>query len=67
VAGDSKIYFVSKEGKVSVIRAGAKWQTLSSGDLAEQDIATPAIAGGRIYVRTESTLYCFGAKRSSRP
>jgi len=63
VAGDGKIYFVNKDGKVSVIRAGAKWEMLSSGDLDEQVIATPAIAGGRIYVRTEGTLYCFGAKQ----
>lgn len=62
VAGDDKIYFINKEGKVSVIKAGAKWELLSSGDLDEQVIATPAIAGGRMYVRTEGTLYCFGEK-----
>jgi outer membrane protein assembly factor BamB len=62
VAGDGKIYFINKEGKVSVIKAGARWEMLSSGDLDEQVIATPAIAGGRMYVRTEGTLYCFGEK-----
>jgi outer membrane protein assembly factor BamB len=61
VAGDGKIYFVSKEGKITVIRAGASWEKLSSGDLDEQVIAAPAIAAGRIYIRTEATLYCFGA------
>ena len=62
VAGDGKIYFVSKEGKITVIRAGASWEKLSSGDLDEQVIAAPAIASGHIYIRTEGTLYCFGAK-----
>jgi outer membrane protein assembly factor BamB len=62
VAGDGKVYFVSKEGKVSVIKAGASWEMLSSGDLEEDVIATPAIAGSRIYVRTEEALYCFGAR-----
>jgi outer membrane protein assembly factor BamB len=61
VAGDGKIYFINKEGKVSVIRAGANWELIASGDFEEQVIATPAIAGGRIYVRTETALYCFGA------
>ena len=61
VAGDGKIYFISKEGKVTVIRAGEKWETLSSGSLDEQVIATPAIAGGRIFVRTDQALYCFTA------
>jgi outer membrane protein assembly factor BamB len=60
VAGDGKVYFVSKEGKVSVIRAGAEWEKLSTGDLDEQVIATPAIADGRVYIRTEGMLYCFG-------
>jgi outer membrane protein assembly factor BamB len=62
VAGDGKIYFVNKEGKVTVIRAGANWEILSSGDLDEQVIAAPAIADSRIYIRTEGTLYCFGSK-----
>ena len=62
VAGDGKIYFVSKEGKVTVIRPGVQWEQLSAGDLDEQVIATPAIAGSRIYIRTDGTLYCFAAK-----
>ncbi len=67
VAGDGKIYFVSKDGKVTVVKAGADWEALSSSDLEEQVIATPAIAGGRIFVRTEATLYCFGAPDSRAP
>jgi outer membrane protein assembly factor BamB len=59
VAGDGKVYFASKEGKVSVIRAGGKWELVSSGDFGEQVIATPAIADGRIYLRAAGTLYCF--------
>jgi outer membrane protein assembly factor BamB len=62
VAGDGKIYFVSQEGKLSVIKAGKSWEMLSSSDLAEEVIATPAIAQSRIYVRTDGTLYCFTAR-----
>ena len=61
VAGDGKIYFVNKDGKVTVIRPGADWEQLSTADLEEQVIATPAIANNRIYIRTEGTLYCFAA------
>ncbi len=64
VAGEGKIYFISKDGKVSVIRAGRSWEMVSSGDLDETVIASPAIAGSRIYVRSEETLYCFGAKNA---
>lgn len=61
VAGDGKIYFVSKDGKASVVKAGAQWEMLSSGDLEEQVMATPAMVGNRILVRTSKTLFCFGA------
>jgi hypothetical protein len=46
-----------------ILKAGADWQILSTGDLGEQVIATPAIADGRIYFRTAETLFSFGAKR----
>ncbi len=62
VSADGKIYFASKDGKVTVIKPGAaksEWETLASADLDEQIIATPAIAGNRLYIRTDSTLYCF--------
>jgi outer membrane protein assembly factor BamB len=51
---------VNLEGKVSVLRAGADWKLISTGDLGEQVIPTPAIADGRIYVRTDQTLWAFG-------
>jgi len=61
VAGDGKVYFISEEGKISVIKAGADWEMLSSGEVEGSVIATPAIADRRIYVRTDENLYCFGA------
>jgi outer membrane protein assembly factor BamB len=67
VAGDGKIYLVSLDGKVTVLRAGTDWEVLSTADLGEQVIATPAIANGRVYVRTEGTLYCFGPTSSRQP
>lgn len=51
------------DGKITVLKAGADLQILSTGDLGEQVIATPAIAGGRVYFRTEGTLFCFGTRK----
>jgi outer membrane protein assembly factor BamB len=59
VAGDGKLYFVSREGKLRVVRAGPQWELAASGDLDEAVIATPAISGGRIFIRTEKSLYSF--------
>jgi outer membrane protein assembly factor BamB len=67
VAGDGKIYLASLDGKVSVLRAGRDWEVLSVHDLGEQIIATPALADGRVYVRTKGTLHCFGARPPEGP
>lgn len=66
IAGDGKIYLVSLEGQVTVLKAGADWEVLSTGDLQEQVVATPAIGDGRIYIRTDQMLYCFGQTTRAR-
>lgn len=62
VAADGKIYAVNVEGKMAVVKAGAQWDVLKVNDLGEETHATPALAGGRLYVRTRGHLYCFGQK-----
>ncbi len=59
VAAEGKIYTISEEGKVSVLKAGPQWETLRVNEMGEDVHATPAIAGGRIYLRTHQALYCF--------
>jgi outer membrane protein assembly factor BamB len=60
VAGDGKIFLASHNGVVAVLRAGGQQELLAANALDEEIFATPAIAGGRLYVRTVSALYCFG-------
>ena len=57
---DGKIYFFSQEGYVSVISAGREFQLLAENELDEGFIASPAIAGNSIILRTLGHLYCFG-------
>jgi outer membrane protein assembly factor BamB len=59
VAGDGKVYFVSKSGIASVLKAGPEQEPISVADLAEEVAATPALGDGRLYLRTRSSLYCF--------
>ena len=63
VAGDDKIFIVSQGGIVSVLRAGGEAEVLAVNELDDECYATPAIADGRIYIRTRSALYCFGNKQ----
>jgi len=45
---------------VSVVSAAGDWQILSVNALDDEVFATPAIADGRIYIRTKGMLYAFG-------
>jgi outer membrane protein assembly factor BamB len=62
VAGDGKVYFTSLEGVVTVVKAGAKFQTLAKNDLGESIVATPAVSKGQIFIRGEKHLFCIGEK-----
>ena len=62
VAGDGKIYAASIEGQVAVLKAGEQWELAAVNNFDEPIFATPAIADGRLYVRTRSALYCLGGK-----
>ncbi len=59
VAGDGKIYVVSEAGIAVVLPAGGSLEPLSVTDLGERCYATPALAQGRVFLRTEAALYCF--------
>jgi outer membrane protein assembly factor BamB len=60
VAGDGKIYAASCSGVVTVLAAGDTFQVLAGNDLREPIFATPAIAAGKLYIRTQQRLYAFG-------
>jgi outer membrane protein assembly factor BamB len=60
VAADDKVFLIGQGGQVSVLKAAGEWQVLTVNELDDECFATPAIADGRIYIRTRSALYCFG-------
>lgn len=60
VAADNKVFLATEKGKIAVLSTDGSLQPLVVNDLQDDIYATPAIADGRIYVRTRGTLYCFG-------
>jgi hypothetical protein len=60
VAADDKVFLVGQGGQVSVVKAVGDWQVLAVNELDDEVFATPAIADGRVYIRTRSALYSFG-------
>jgi outer membrane protein assembly factor BamB len=60
VGADDKVYTISEGCKAPVLKAGAEWEVLAVNDLGDESChATPAIADGKLYIRTRSALYCF--------
>jgi len=62
VGADDKVFLIGEGGAVSVLKAAGEWEILKVNQLDDECFATPAIADGRIYIRTRSALYCFGTK-----
>ena len=60
VAADDKVFLIGQAGQVSVLKAAGDWDVLKVNELDDEVFATPAIADGRIYIRTRSALYSFG-------
>jgi outer membrane protein assembly factor BamB len=61
VAG--RLYCISKNGEVFVLAAADKFELLARIPLGEPSFATPAIAGGVMYLRTASHLMSLGGKK----
>jgi outer membrane protein assembly factor BamB len=62
VAGDGKVFACNESGVLSIIKAGKAWSVIGSHDFGEKILATPVVHGGRMFIRTESAVYCFGRK-----
>ena len=50
------------DGKVHVVKAGPKFEVVATNDMKEPIFASPATAGGQLFLRTTSRLYCIGAQ-----
>jgi outer membrane protein assembly factor BamB len=59
VAGDGKVYFVSETGETIVLSVDGP-TIIARNDLGERALASPAVAGGRIFIRTDGQLYAIG-------
>jgi outer membrane protein assembly factor BamB len=61
IAGGGHIYFVSENGDTVVVKAGRTPQIVGRNALGERAVASPAASNGRIFIRTDSHLFCIGA------
>lgn len=57
---EGRLYNMTRRGDLVVLRAGEKFESLARIPLGEGSHATPAVAGGRMYLRTFSHLISVG-------
>jgi outer membrane protein assembly factor BamB len=61
VAAAGKVLMCSQNGLAVVLKAGDTPEVLARNNLGERIMATPAIVGRQLYLRTAGKLYAFGA------
>ena len=65
VAADGKVYIVSETGILTVLDATRPLESLYRSEFGENCYATPALEGGRVYLRTMGHLYAFRIGRNA--
>ena len=63
---NDKIFCMNEEGRTYVIRTGETYELLDSNDLGEMALATPALVGDRLILRTENHLYSMRNTRNTK-
>lgn len=64
VCVDGKLYCITMDGDVVVVRAAETYELLAINPLGEKSHASPAIAGGKMYLRTYSYLISIGPEKN---
>jgi outer membrane protein assembly factor BamB len=57
ISAGGRVYFFGEDGKATVIEAGRTFKVIAENTLDDGLMATPAIDGNALYVRTKSHLY----------
>lgn len=60
IAGDGKIYIQTEDGECYLVKQGPEFEILAVNKLEEVFCASPAVSGGRLFLRGRKHLYCVG-------
>ena len=60
VWAEGRVYFLNEEGTTYVVEADESYQLLATNELGERSLASPAVAEGALFIRTESHLWRIG-------
>jgi outer membrane protein assembly factor BamB len=62
VAADGRVYVVNEAGTTAVVEAGNRPRVLATNAVDEDILATPALADGALFLRSDRHIYCIGGK-----
>ena len=60
VAAEGRVFFLNIDGLCTVISAAPRFDKLVENKLDDTTIASPAISGGKVFIRGNKSLYCIG-------
>lgn len=61
---DGRIIYLGRNGKALVVAAKPSFEQLAVNDLSDRSMfnASPAVAAGKLFIRSDKALYCIGSK-----
>ena len=57
ISAGGLVYFISDKGETTIVRPGPKFDVVARNQLGERCSASPAISGGRLYIRGHQHLF----------
>lgn len=60
IAAGPHVFVAGRDGEIEVVRAGPRLETVALHVHEDRFDASPAVAGGRLFLRGRQHLYCFG-------
>ncbi len=57
IYGDGRLYFFNQQGKATVVKPGRSFEVLATNTLDDGFMASPAVSGRALFLRTKTHLY----------
>lgn len=65
-AAGAYVYFTDSAGVTTVVAASRRFEKISENDIGEPVSATPAVAGGQLFIRSDRHLFCIGTRNAKQ-
>jgi outer membrane protein assembly factor BamB len=63
VSAAGYVYFLNDDGVMNVVKPGPEFVRVSSNEIGERCLASPAISQGQVFIRGDKHLFCIGSKQ----